>query len=43
MTTKRYLIVCALVSVVWVAALLLVPGVSDAIEGLMIGYLSSNA
>ena len=43
MTTKRYLIVCAVVSVIWVATLLFVPAVSDTVEGLMIGFLSGNA
>ena len=43
MKTKTYLIVCAALSVVVVVGVLFVPGVSDTIEGLVLGFLSSNA
>ena len=43
MKTKNYLILCAAISVVWVAGLLFVPAFSDTVEGLMLGFLSTNA
>lgn len=43
MKTRTYLVVCAVVSVGWVAALLLVPPFAQTVEQLMLGFLSSNA
>jgi hypothetical protein len=43
MKTKRYLILCAVIAVGWATTLLLVPAVSDTVEQLMIGFLSTNA
>ena len=43
MQTNSYLILCAVITVVWAATLLSVPAVSDTVEQLMIGFLSANA
>lgn len=43
MTLKNYLILCAAGSVLTVAVLLLVPSVGEAIEGMLIAFLSTNA
>ena len=43
MKTKNYLILCAVIAVGWAATLLFVPAVSDTVEQLMIGFLSTNA
>ncbi len=43
MKTKSYLILCAAVTLIWVPALLLVPGLSDTVEQLMLWFLSTNA
>jgi len=43
MKTKSYLILCAVITIVWVATLTLVPAVSDTVEQLMIGFLSTYA
>lgn len=41
--TKNYMILCAVITVVLVISLLYVPGVSDTVERLMLGFLSTNA
>jgi|TARA_B100000959_G_scaffold273696_1_gene324534 hypothetical protein len=43
MTTKTYLTVCGVVSVVWIIGLLAIPGFSDLIEQLLLLFLSTNA
>jgi len=43
MTLRNYLILCATGSLLSVLVLLLVPGVGETIEGLLIAFLSSNA
>lgn len=43
MSWKTYLMVCAGVSVVWIAGLLWIQPFSDLIEGLMLLFLSTNA
>lgn len=43
MKAKSYLTLCAVIAVVWAATLLLVPAVSDTVEQLMIGFLSTYA
>lgn len=43
MKTKNYLILCATITVVLVISLLYVPGVSDTVEQLMLGFLSTYA
>ena len=43
MKNKNYLILCATITVVIVVILLFVPGVSDTVERLMLGFLSTNA
>jgi hypothetical protein len=43
MKTKNYLILCAVITVVWAATLMLVPAVSDTVEQIMIGFLSTYA
>lgn len=43
MTTKNYLLLCVGLSAVLVLALLLIPGFSDTVEGLMLLFLSTNA
>lgn len=43
MTLRNYLILCAAGSVLTVLTLLLVPGVGETIEGLLIAFLSTNA
>jgi len=43
MTSRNYLILCAAGSVLIVLTLLLVPGVGETIEGLLIAFLSTTA
>jgi len=43
MKTKNYLILCAVITVIWSATLILVPAVSDTVEQIMIGFLSTYA
>ncbi len=43
MSLKNYLLLCAGLSFALVLALLFVPGFSDAVEGLMLLFLSTNA
>ena len=43
MTTKNYLILCGAVSVAWLLGLLFVPGFSDLVEQVMLGFLASTA
>lgn len=43
MKAKTYAAVCGGLSLITVLAVLFIPGVSDAIEGLVIAFLSSNA
>ena len=43
MKAKSYLTLCAVIAVVWAVTLLLVPAVSDTVEQLMIGFLSTYA
>ena len=43
MSTRAYLITCVIVTAVWVPTLLFVPVVSDAVEQLMLWFLSTNA
>ncbi|MFT7471046.1 MAG: hypothetical protein ACI8XU_000940 [Kiritimatiellia bacterium] len=43
MTSRNYLILCAAGSVLTVLTLLLVPGVGETIEGLLIAFLSTTA
>lgn len=43
MRTRTYLVVCAIVTLIWVPTLLVVPAVSDAVEQLMLWFLSTNA
>jgi|TARA_Y100000310_G_C20700289_1_gene829081 hypothetical protein len=41
--TKNYLILCAAITVVLVIGLLYAPGVSDVVEQVMLGFLSTYA
>ena len=43
MKTKNYLMLCAVIAVVWSSTLLFVPTVSDAVEQQMISFLSTHA
>ncbi len=43
MSMRNYLILCLIITVVWVPLLLFVPAVSDTVEGLMLWFLSTNA
>ena len=43
MTSRNYLILCIAGSVLTVLTLLLVPGVGETIEGLLIAFLSTTA
>lgn len=43
MSTRNYLILCALIALLWVPILLLVPAVAETVEGLMLQFLSTNA
>ena len=43
MTSRNYLILCAAGSALTVLTLLLVPGVGETIEGLLIAFLSTTA
>ena len=43
MKTKSYLTLCGVVTVVWVLGLLLVPPFAEAVEGVMLLFLSRNA
>ena len=43
MTMKTYLTLCCVVPVVWVLGLLFIPGFSDVVEQLMLGFLSTTA
>lgn len=43
MSTKNYLILCLIITLVWVPLLLFVPAVSDNVERLMLWFLSTNA
>lgn len=43
MTSKNYLILCAVGAILTVLTLVLVPSVGQTIEGLLIAFLSSNA
>ena len=43
MKTKNYLILCATITVILVIGLLYVPDVSDTVEQLMLGFLSTYA
>jgi len=43
MKTKNYLILCAVITVVWSAILMSVPAVSDHVEQVMILFLSTYA
>jgi len=43
MTLRNYLILCAAGSLLTILILLLVPGVGESIEGLLISFLSTNA
>lgn len=43
MKTKNYLMLCAVIAVVWSSTLLFVPAVSDAVEQQMISFLSTHA
>jgi len=41
--TRNYLILCGAISVVLILGLLYIPAVSDAVEGIMLLFLSTNA
>ncbi len=43
MKTKSYLILCGVITVVWVLGLLFVPSFSDLVEQLMLGFLATFA
>ena len=43
MTARTYLITCLVTSVVWIIALLAIPGFSDLVEQIMLLFLSTNA
>ena len=43
MSTKNYLILCSVVTVVLVVGLLYIPGVSDTVEQQLLRFLSTNA
>jgi len=43
MSMRNYLISCAAVAVVTALAMLFVPGVSEAFEGIVLLFLSTNA
>ena len=43
MTMRNYLILCAAVAVVTSLSVLFVPGLSEAIETALLGFLASNA
>lgn len=43
MTAKNYLILCAGVSLLTAAAILLVPGLAEGIEAVLLTYLSGGA
>ncbi|MEM7017687.1 MAG: hypothetical protein AAF512_10180 [Pseudomonadota bacterium] len=43
MKTKNYLVLCAVITVVLVVGLLFVPGLSDTVEAVTLGFLSTNA
>ena len=43
MKARGYLILCAVIAVAWAVILLSVPTVSDTVEQLMIGFLSTYA
>ena len=43
MKARNYLILCAVIAVAWAVILLSVPTVSDTVEQLMIGFLSTYA
>ena len=43
MKTKNYLILCAVIVVVWSGILMSGPAVSDIVEQVMIGFLSTYA
>ena len=43
MTAKNYLILCAAVTLITAASILLIPGLSDNIESRMLTFLVTNA
>ena len=43
MSAKTYLITCGAVSILWLIALLAIPGFSELVEQLMLLFLSTNA
>jgi hypothetical protein len=43
MPTKNYLILCAVVSIGVVLSLLYIPGFSDIVEQVMLGFLATTA
>ena len=43
MSAKTYLTTCGVVAVIWLIALLAIPGFSDIVEQLMLLFLSTNA
>ena len=43
MTLKNYIYLCLFIIVAWPLALLFVPGVSEAVQYMMIAFLSSTA
>lgn len=43
MKTRNYLILCAVLSVLWVGGLLLVPSFANAVEGLIHVFLAANS
>ncbi len=43
MKWRTYLLLCVVLSVVVSGSILVMPGLSDTLEGLLLGFLSSNA
>ncbi len=43
MKWKNYLVLCLLLSVGFSASILFVPGLSETLEGVLLGFLSTNA
>ena len=43
MTVKTYLTLCCVVPVAWMLGLLFIPGFSDVVEQVMLGFLASTA
>lgn len=43
MKTRNYFILCGAISIVLILSLLYIPAFSDAVEGIMLLFLSTNA